>query len=100
MKNYFEDFLKEKHAKNYMGTDDDMPDDFERWVGELDTQKILDFGDEAIRRNRIEAMENILDSFAPHIRGLREMLSKIESHNENNTTYEDHLEEFLKKLTK
>jgi len=31
----FEDFLKEKHAEQYTGLDDDMPDDYEKWFAEL-----------------------------------------------------------------
>ena len=32
----FEQYLRELHAKDYTGTDDDMPDAFEDWLGELD----------------------------------------------------------------
>ena len=28
----FEEYLKEVHAKDYMGTDDDMPDAFDEWI--------------------------------------------------------------------
>lgn len=28
----FEDFLKNEHAKEYHGTDDDMPDAFDHWL--------------------------------------------------------------------
>ena len=28
----FEDYLKDKHADGYTGTDDDMPDSFDSWV--------------------------------------------------------------------
>jgi hypothetical protein len=28
----FEDYLKSLHAKDYHGTDDNMPDDFEHWL--------------------------------------------------------------------
>lgn len=31
----FEEALQEEHAKNYMGTDDDMPDHFDAWVSNL-----------------------------------------------------------------
>ena len=41
----FEEFLKDQHAKDYIGTDDDMPDDFDDWVGELDTQEVIDFAE-------------------------------------------------------
>lgn len=32
--------LKEVHAKNYMGTDDDMPDNFEYWLENLSDEEI------------------------------------------------------------
>jgi hypothetical protein len=32
-----EDKLKEAHAEDYTGTDDDMPDAYEDWLGELDS---------------------------------------------------------------
>jgi hypothetical protein len=31
-----EDRLQEIHAENYMGTDDDMPDEFDNWICDLD----------------------------------------------------------------
>lgn len=31
----FEHFLQEKHAENYHGLDDDMPDAFEAWLERL-----------------------------------------------------------------
>ncbi len=46
MNHSFEDFLKEKHAKNYTGTDDDMPDAFDNWLGQLDGQEYMDFAQE------------------------------------------------------
>jgi hypothetical protein len=30
-----EEKLKEEHARNYMGTDDDMPDAYESWCSDL-----------------------------------------------------------------
>jgi len=38
----FEDFLKEIHAKNYMGTDDDMPDSFESFITDLDNEELIE----------------------------------------------------------
>ena len=49
----FEDYLKDHHANGYTGTDDNMPDDYERWLGELDTETLIDLADlwgEAIRK--------------------------------------------------
>jgi hypothetical protein len=42
----FEDFLKEKHAENYTGVDDDMPDAFDHWLGQLDGQEYMDYAQE------------------------------------------------------
>ena len=35
-----EDKLKEAHAKDYHGTDDDMPDAYERWLADLDLNEL------------------------------------------------------------
>lgn len=35
-----EDLLQDIHARNYMGTDDDMPDSFEYWLACLDIEDI------------------------------------------------------------
>lgn len=40
----FEDYLKEIHAKEYMGTDDDMPDAFDDWLGDLSVDDMLEYG--------------------------------------------------------
>lgn len=42
----FEDFLKEKHAEEYMGLDDNMPDAFDGWLGDLDAEEWMDLGEE------------------------------------------------------
>lgn len=42
----FEDFLQEKHAENYNGTDDDMPDAYEAWVCELDLEEVITWAQE------------------------------------------------------
>ena len=38
----FEEFLKEIHAKNYMGTDDDMPDSFDTFITNLDNEELIE----------------------------------------------------------
>jgi hypothetical protein len=38
-----EDELAELHAKSYMGTDDQMSDDFDRWLSELTYGDLLDY---------------------------------------------------------
>jgi hypothetical protein len=32
----FEDYLKDVFAKDYMGTDDDMPEAFDVWISDMD----------------------------------------------------------------
>lgn len=41
----FEDFLKEQHAADYMGTDDDMPDDFDDWLGGQSADELIKLAD-------------------------------------------------------
>ena len=38
----FEEYLKEIHSKDYMGTDDDMPDSFESWITELEPETLIE----------------------------------------------------------
>ena len=37
----FEEYLQDRHAVQYHGTDDDMPDDYERWLEDLDKQMLI-----------------------------------------------------------
>jgi hypothetical protein len=48
MKSAFEEFLKEQHAEDYHGTDDDMPDAYEKWFCELDIDYLIQLADLAI----------------------------------------------------
>lgn len=42
----FEDFLREQHAEDYHGTDDDMPDAYDAWVSSLDGGDVMGFAQE------------------------------------------------------
>ena len=42
----FTDFLADKHGQQYTGLDDEMPDDFERWLSELDISEVIAWADE------------------------------------------------------
>ena len=53
----FEDFLKEQHAKNYIGTDDDMPDAFDDWLTELDVDTLINYADIAIKEAEIRTLK-------------------------------------------
>lgn len=39
----FEEYLKDQFGKNYSGLDDDMPDRFEYWLGNLEPQQLSDY---------------------------------------------------------
>ena len=41
----FEQFLQDKHAKQYVGLDDDMPDDFDQWLQDLSVDEWIAYGD-------------------------------------------------------
>lgn len=45
----FTEYLKEIHANNYSGTDDDMPEDFENWLSEKDAADLLELANEAMQ---------------------------------------------------
>lgn len=34
-----EKYLQEKHAETYIGIDDNMPDDFDRWLLEIEVEE-------------------------------------------------------------
>ena len=42
----FEKYLEEVFAKNYPGTDDDMPDKFDAWLENLSQDEMIEFADE------------------------------------------------------
>lgn len=50
----FEIYLKEVHAKQYTGTDDDMPDDFDNWLVGLDSDELIELGNKALEEGRYE----------------------------------------------
>ncbi len=41
----FEQYLQDMHSKRYTGTDDNMPDAFDTWLTELDTETIIAFAE-------------------------------------------------------
>ena len=48
-KTTFEDFLADKHADQYYGTDDMMPDDLVDWINNLSVDELIEFADEFIK---------------------------------------------------
>ena len=45
MNKTFEDFLMEKHADQYVGTDDMMPDDYEDWIQGLGSDDFIEYAE-------------------------------------------------------
>lgn len=41
----FTKFLQEEHAKNYHGTDDDMPDAFDAWLTDLQVDLMIAYAE-------------------------------------------------------
>ena len=39
----FDDYLKKVHAKQYLGTDDDMCDDFDNWIVEMSQSDFINY---------------------------------------------------------
>jgi hypothetical protein len=60
----FEDFLQTKHAEQYCGTDDLMPDDYEHWLcEELEKEDITNYAEsygKAIKKDILIDIETIL----------------------------------------
>jgi hypothetical protein len=56
MKSKFTDFLKEAHAKDYTGTDDDMPDAFESWLMNLPVGDFIELGDKTIEQATLKSV--------------------------------------------
>lgn len=54
-----EDFLKDKHAEEYMGTDDNMPDAFDDWMGNLDVQEVMDYATEWMNEFRADILKSV-----------------------------------------
>lgn len=43
-KDPFESFLQDQHAEDYHGGDDEMPDAFDNWLGDLQADEYLAYG--------------------------------------------------------
>lgn len=66
----FEDFLMDKHGEQYVGTDDMMPDDFNKWVQDLSVDEWIEYGDKYIKSFRLwnakclAGLEEVIMKFA------------------------------------
>jgi len=46
----FEDFLMEKHLEEYTGIKDDHQEAFDDWLGQLDSEEYLAYGNEYVSK--------------------------------------------------
>lgn len=46
----FESYLQDCHARDYVGIDDDMPDDFDRFMEEMDVEDIIMYAERFSRK--------------------------------------------------
>jgi hypothetical protein len=57
MKNLFENYLMEIHARDYIGTDDDMPDNYEYWLDNVDKNELIEYANKALSQQKQEIIE-------------------------------------------
>ena len=48
----FEDFVMDIHAKDYIGCDDDMPDDFSEWLEDRSIDDWIEYGDKFAKKRK------------------------------------------------
>ena len=60
MKNNFETFLMDKHAKDYTGIKDQMIDSFEKWISELQVDDFIELADKYASIIRTQTIEEVL----------------------------------------
>jgi hypothetical protein len=60
-KNIFEDYLMEIHARDYIGTDDDMPDNYEYWLDNVDKNELIEYANKALSQQKQEIIGVVED---------------------------------------
>lgn len=73
----FEEYLQQKHAEQYQGLDDEMPDNFNEWLQELDPDDWFRYGEffaidktQASVNKMADVMDKMLDSIQRDIKKL------------------------------
>lgn len=73
----FEDYLKEIHAEDYHGTDDDMPDAFDSWLGDdLQVDDLIEYANDFAAKKMLETKEEMMEAFKPMV-GLLEEIKEV-----------------------
>ena len=55
----FENYLKDIFSKDYMGTDDDMPDRFESWLSDMQVDQLIQFADQMLIEKKVAYAEKV-----------------------------------------
>ena len=55
----FEQFLQDKHSRQYVGLDDEMSDDFDQWLQDLSVDEWIAYGDLFTTKMLIDQVQNI-----------------------------------------
>ncbi len=58
----FESFLIDKHAEQYDGLDDEMPDACSEWIAELDVDTLIAYADVYASEKAIKAVNKAIES--------------------------------------
>ena len=61
----FEDYLQDRHADQYYGTDDMMPDDFNDWLSGLDINDYIEWADLFGKAKYLKGYEDGVASYSP-----------------------------------
>ncbi len=59
-----EEYLKNVHARNYTGTDDDMPDSFEAYLVNLDVDEWIKLADEYVEYIQSDMVTRVMNVVA------------------------------------
>jgi len=69
-----EHYLQEKHAEEYMGLDDGMPEAFDAWMLNLDVDEWIEYADKYAKETfKREFHDNLPEIFG----GTKDALSKL-----------------------
>ena len=56
---YFKSFLIDKHAEQYDGLDDEMPDNCSEWIADLSVDELIAYADVYAWHRAIQAIERL-----------------------------------------
>ena len=74
----FEDYLRDIHGEDYHGTDDDMPDAFDNWLGnEVQVDDLITYGNRYAAKMMLETKESMLQAFDPMVELLEEIKEAV-----------------------